>query len=254
MLLRSHGAASAFVAIGKNCVHAYYRYSGAYQPCSATLSAPFSRRVSILSVPSQTVPESPLIARLAGVVAAALAPFDAHKERYGELERRQLATEVSWLGRMSIHEGLRAGSREPSCIQLSPTTSPTTVSPTVSPTTVSPTVSLPQVAALDVGMAGDAEDTVHRMTGAVATVAQRLQLAVERCLAFTAGTEVEALLRALDDAVLALTHALTGTLALMKELFLPNTVRPPPRNVSVTLPLSGRRAATSKADPRRQHD
>ena len=74
-----------------------------------------------------------------GVVAATLAPFDAHKERYGELERRQLATEV---------------------------------------------------AALDLALAGDADDTVRRMTGAVGVVGERLQLAVERCVAFTSGTEV----------------------------------------------------------------
>jgi hypothetical protein len=79
------------------------------------------------------------VSRRQRVVAAALAPFDAHKERYGELERRQLATEV---------------------------------------------------AALDLALAGDADDTVHRMTGAVGIVGERLQLAVERCVAFTSGTEV----------------------------------------------------------------
>eukprot|EP00241_Pyramimonas_parkeae_P016908 CAMPEP_0114299448 /NCGR_PEP_ID=MMETSP0059-20121206/12979_1 /TAXON_ID=36894 /ORGANISM="Pyramimonas parkeae, Strain CCMP726" /LENGTH=798 /DNA_ID=CAMNT_0001421921 /DNA_START=64 /DNA_END=2460 /DNA_ORIENTATION=+ len=102
------------------------------------------------------------------VLARAFAPFEQHKAKYGEVERRQLATEV---------------------------------------------------AAIDFSMGPDLDDTIHRMSVAVPGVASLLEVAVDRCIAFTSGTEVEALLSALDQVVLQFVAALSGVLAQMRTHF-----------------------------------
>ncbi|KAK3261243.1 hypothetical protein CYMTET_29841 [Cymbomonas tetramitiformis] len=101
------------------------------------------------------------------ILTLAYSPFEEHKQKYGDLERRQLAAEV---------------------------------------------------ASYDLTPGSDLDEVVHRMTAAVSGIASILEVAVERCLTFTCGTEVEALLRALDDVALQFITSLTALLRSVRGL------------------------------------
>mmetsp|Transcript_24524 Transcript_24524/g.33821 ORF Transcript_24524/g.33821 Transcript_24524/m.33821 type:complete len:803 (+) Transcript_24524:165-2573(+) len=93
-----------------------------------------------------------------------------------------------------------------------------------------------EVQALDLSLTADLHSVINRMSVAVSGVATLLSVAVERCLAFTGGTEVNSLLQALDEVVYQFISSLSSLLASLRLQLLPASLCVPPPALSTHSP------------------